>query len=314
MSAMFSPDQFPNPESMHRGVWAPVLFTPNPDTAERLVIAVVALNDSEFHVAAANAAKRLACLYGSAAGTALMVQEASVQALRDDIAARGRNALLDPSFLFSGVSLGDLRDGEAISMMALATSWLEATSSLHLSDLKPVIDQDDAVQTAVATIEAQADNDRLPVLVYKAVEESEPSLGAYFSADIRSRAKKSARPAPQKVFIGFAGTHVVANFATLRTTRPRGMVDHIKRLMWDLARHQDDEASGMVAARRHEMIVHHRDENDPDVDEAKIALLGEMLDDLKDQGAKDGIGVQPRSSVLAIANHVQQSERVTLIQ
>lgn len=314
MNAMFSPDQFPSRESMHRGVWAPVLFTPNPDTAERFVIAVVALNDAGFHVASANAAKKMACLYGSAAATALMVQEASVKALRDDIAARGRDALLNPTFLFSGVSLGELRDGEAASMMTLATSWLAATSSLHQSDSKPVLEQDDAVETAVATIEAQADNDRLPVLVYKAVEESEPELGAFFSADIRSRAKKSPRPAPQKVFIGFAGTHVVANFATLRTTRPRGMVDHIKRLMWDLAQHQDDEASGMVPARRHEMIVHHRDENDPEFDESKIAILKEMLGDLKDQGAKDGIGVQPRSSVLAIASHVQQAERVALIQ
>jgi hypothetical protein len=44
MNAMFSPDQFPSRQSMQRGFWAPVLFAPNPDTADRLVIAVVAVN------------------------------------------------------------------------------------------------------------------------------------------------------------------------------------------------------------------------------------------------------------------------------
>lgn len=62
------------------------------------------------------------------------------------------------------------------------------------------------------------------------------------------------------------------------------------------------------------MIVHHREENDPKFDGSKITILEEMLGDLKYHGAQRGIGVQPRSSVLAIASHVQQAERVTLIQ
>jgi hypothetical protein len=198
-------------------------------------------------------------------------------------------------------------------MAALANSWLVATSSLHKADLQPVADIEDSVETAVATIDAQADNDRLPVLVYKAVEEAEPSLGAFFSADIRSRAKRVSRPAPQKVFIGFAGAKVVANFATLKPKRPRGMIDHIKRLMFDLAQHQEDEARLEPKPRGHEMIVYHRDESDPEFEPAGAASLQDMLGDLREQGSTIGIGVQPQTSVPAIAQYVQFSERSILV-
>lgn len=295
---------------MQRGFWAPVLFAPNPDTADRLVIAVVAVNEAGFYVAQADAAKKLSCLFGSAAATALMVQRATVRALKQDLATRGLAAIKDASLSFSGVSIGKIREGEAATMNALATSWLVATSSLHTAPNRVPAETDDPVEAVVAAIEAHADNERLPVLVYKAVEEAEPSLGSYFSADIRSRAKRTPRPAPQKVFIGFAGSRVVANFATLKPTKPRGMVDHIKRLMWDLAQHQDDDAGMMRDTRTHQMIVFHRDEGDPDFEPSKAVILQEMLHDLREQGAKDGIGVEPRSSVASIAQHVQYSERV----
>jgi hypothetical protein len=271
------------------------------------------VNGAGFHVAKADASKKLACLFGGAAATALFVQDATVKALEADLASRGEDALRAPALPFSGVSIGQIRDGEAASLNALASSWLVATSSLHKQGQQPTPEVEDSVETAVATIEAQADNDRLPVLVYKAVEEAEPELGAYFSADIRSRARRTPRPAPQKVFIGFAGAKVVANFATLKPRRPRGMIDHIKRLMWDLSRHQDEDARLLPSARVHEMIVFHRDENDPDFEQNGAAALQDMLGDLREQGAGSGIGVLPRTSVPAIAQYVQFSERASLI-
>ena len=312
MNIAFTQQMFPSKAGLQRGVWAPVLFTPNPDSPERLVVAVVAAGEAGFHIAVADAAKRLSCLYGDAAATALLVQQSSVKALEADLAARGAAALSDPAPIFSGITIGHVRDGEAASMAELAGSWLDAISSLHQSRRKEVLEPEEAAQAAVAPIEAQADNDRLPVLVYKAVEETDPQLGSYFSADIRSRARKTPRPAPQKVFIGFAGSNVVANFATLKPARPRAMIDHIKRLMWDLARHQDDEATRFTGKRNYEMIVFHRDEADPDFDETKAPVLNEMLADLKEQGGKDGIGVQPRASVSAIADHVRLAERAAV--
>lgn len=313
MNLAFSPDQFPSRARLVSASWAPILFAPNPDTPERLVIAVVAVGTDDFYVAPANSAKRLSCLYGPAASTALMVQEATVRQLREDLAIRGLAAIESPEFLFAGVSLGVIRAGEAENVHELASRWLEAISSIHVADRSAVVEVDEPVQAAVAAIEAQTDNDRLPVLVYKAVEEADPDLGSFFSADIRSRARKAPRPAPQKVFIGFAGSNVVANFATLRpSTRPRGMIDHIKRLMWDLAQHQDDEANRISRQRSHEMIVFSRDSSDPEIDDQKATVLLEMMEDLKEQGAKDEISVQQRSSVGSIADHVRIAERTAV--
>lgn len=311
MNAMFSPEQFPSPASLVRGAWAPILFTPNPDSPERLVMAVAAVNGSDFHVAAADSAKRLACLYGSGAATALMVQQASVEALRDDLAARGRVALEEPVGAFSGVNVGPVREGEATSMRELAAFWLASISSLHHARDQSSEQQDEATIAAVATMEAQVANDRLPILVYRAVEEAEPQLAPYFSSEIRSRAKRWHRSSPQQIFIGYAGSKVVANFATLKPSRPRALIDHIKRLMWDLARHRDEEAGLISTAREYEMIVYRRDENDPEYDDRKGVDLEEMVAGLQEQGRVDDILVQPRSSVPSIATHILTRERAT---
>ena len=308
MSVMFPANAFPSKHTLRRGAWAPVLFAPNPDSSERLVIAVVAVTDGEFHIAAANAGKRLHCLFGPAASTALMVQEAAVASLRAMLVVKGRQALAEPTFPVSGISLGAVRVGEAPSMQALAESWLEATSSLHLPPKAVRVDNEDEVGSAVDAIEAQADNDRLPLLVYRQVEQADPRLADFFSADIRNRSRKS-RAAPQKVFIGFAGQHVVANFATLKPTRARPMIDHIKRLILDLAQHQEDEAGRIAHRRVHEMIVFHRDDLDPEYDDRHHSLLTSMMEDLWAQGSKFNVQVQPRTSVAAIAKHVQTVER-----
>lgn len=309
MIDMFSLTDFPSKRALRRGVWAPVIFTPNPDSVERLVLAVVAVSGTEFHIATANAGKRLNCLFGPAAATVLMAQEAAVAALRAALVTQGQDALSEARFPFSGISLGPVRGGEAPSMQRLADLWLEATSSLHLAQKPVVLANDEDVASAADAIEAQADNDRLPLLVYRQVEQADPDIANFFSSDIRNRSRQR-RPAPQKVFIGFAGQKVVANFATLKPTRPRPMIDHIKRLMLDLAQHQEDEATRIDHQRVHEMIVYHRDESDPEYDERHHALLTDMMDDLWAQGSKFDVKVQPRTSVAAIAKHVQNAERV----
>lgn len=312
MNVNISPERFPSRSSLSRGIWAPVLFAPNPDTPERLVIAVAAIAENGFHVEAADANKKMACLYGPSAATALMVQHASITALREDLATRGQVALEQPQETFSGVSIGAIRVGEAESMEKLARRWLIAISSMHEASSRRSVDTDDSVTTMIEALQSQADNDKLPVLVFRAVEQTAPDLGNYFSADIRSRARKAVRPKPQKVFIGFAGNNVVANFATLKTSRPRQLVDHIKRLMWDLARHRDDEAGQIARQRSHEMIVFRRGEDDPEYDEKKGSELQEIISDLQEQGGKDEILVQSRSSVPSIADHILTVERQTV--
>jgi hypothetical protein len=312
MNIAFSVDQFPSRNALVRGTWAPILFAPNPDTPERLVLAVAAVSDAEFFIAAADASKRLACLYGPAAATALLAQQSAVKALREELAGSGKAALDRVEFAFSGLSVGKQREGEATSMQELATRWLVTIASLHDEKLRAPAEQDDFAENAVAAIEAQADNDRLPVLVYKALEEIDPQLGSYFSAEIRSRARRAPRPAPHKVFIGFAGSNVVANFATLKPARTRVMVDHVKRLMWDLARFRDDEAARISRERTYEMMVYRRGDDDPEYDPRKAAEVGEMVQDLEEQGAKDAIRVQSRTAVGQIADHLRLVERAAL--
>jgi hypothetical protein len=61
------------------------------------------------------------------------------------------------------------------------------------------------------------------------------------------------------------------------------------------------------------MIVYHRDESDPEFEPAGAASLQDMLGDLQEQGSTIGIGVQPQTSVPAIAQYVQFSERSMLV-
>lgn len=307
MTIMTSADRFPSRSSLVRGCWAPILFSPNPDSPERLVLAIAAVGESGFYVAAADSAKRLACLYGASAATALMVQETTIDALNDDLAARGRDALEKPQTFFSGISIGRIREGEARTIEDLAIAWLRSTSSLHYSKQSKVIAADEAADEVVAAIQARADNDRLPVLVYKEVEKGQPTLGNFFSADIRYRARKTVKPKPQTVLIGFAGSRVVANFATLKTERPRPLIDHIKRLMWDLARHRDTDFRHLDQ-RDHQMIVFRRGVEDPEFDERKARELDEMVNELGEQGEKDDIRVEARASVGAIASHIVNLE------
>ncbi|MGJ3629840.1 hypothetical protein AB5I41_28955 [Sphingomonas sp. MMS24-JH45] len=89
--------------------------------------------------------------------------------------------------------MGQVREGQATSVQKLAQDWLVATSSLHAPIKAQAVEIEDPVEAAIATIDAQANNDRLPVLVYKAVERVDPELGGYFAADIRSRAAKGSR-------------------------------------------------------------------------------------------------------------------------
>jgi hypothetical protein len=309
MSIAIPTEWFPSRAAYVKAEWAPLMFAPNPDTPERLVIGVAAVNERGFYVAPAESAKRLTCLYGAAAVTALLVQDSSISLLREDLAGRGRDALWHPHVPFSGVSVGSVREGEAQSLQELAEQWLRSISSVHEAPTAGRVEAEEAVESAVSAIRTQTDNDRLPVLVYREIEETAPPLGAYFSSEIRLRAKKGLRTKPQNVFIGFAGSRVVANFATLRpTTRPRPAIDHIKRLMWDLARHRDTEVGLISTQRSHEMIVFHRDENDPEIDEKRAEDIKEMLGDLREQGSKEDILVQPRSSVGSIADHIRIAE------
>src|ERR1043165_3789268 len=106
-------EQFPQFERTVRAKWAPVLLSPIIGSPERLVVAVVAVSDNNFCIEEANALRKLECLFGKAAETAVFAAETAIEELRADLARRGIDALTEPTPIFSGISVGPVSEGEA---------------------------------------------------------------------------------------------------------------------------------------------------------------------------------------------------------
>ena len=309
MINIFSSDNFRRNGNWVAGRWAPLLFSPNPDCADRFVIGAVAVSESDVFVARVRADERFKCLFGDAAEMALKIQKATLDYVEKAVADLGSEIFSSSDLAFSGVRFGDIREGEAASMRELALRSLKLASILHL-------DLDEALKEICISDEstpgtAPINNDRLPILVYKNIEKSDQEIARHFSSQIRE-GKRQAAGGPQKVFIGFAGDQVVANFATLKPTRNRSLIDHIKRLMWDLSQYQMSEAATISTSRRYEMMLYRRGETDPEYDEKNDSRLDEIISDFEDQGKRDGINVRAQTSVDGIASHIRLSERPNL--
>ncbi|MFW2351096.1 hypothetical protein [Qipengyuania sp.] len=303
--------RFPSRDRLSVGKWRPIFFRPHPDSPEQFIIGLVAWNGEAAVTLPANATRKLKCLFGESSETVLLAQKAAITSVRDHLNLAGVQSLEEIKFGFSGICLGDERVGEAKDARALATYWLNRISSLHVNT--PEVDTVEGDDEPTDGFGARISNDRLPVLVYHAIEKDEPNLADFFSSEIRYRAKRAPKPPPQKIFIGFAGDGLVANFATLRPSRSRVMVDHVKRLMWDLARYRDNEQGLLPSERKFEMVVYRRPVDDPELTLAQDDQLQEMIFDLGEQGAKEDIGVQSRDSVEGIAKFLQRSEMRTMV-
>lgn len=301
---------FPSRDQLAVGKWRPIFFRPHPDSPEQFILGLIAWNGDGAVALPANAARKIKCLFGESSETVLLAQNAAMTAVRDQLSRAGVQSLDGMKFGFSGICLGDEQVGEARDAESLATYWLNRVSALHINTPEiGVVAGDD--EEPLEAFSAKISNDRLPVLVYHAVERTDPILADFFSSEIRYRAQRAPKPAPQKIFIGFAGAGLVANFATLRPSRSRVMVDHVKRLMWDLARYRDNEQGLLPSERKFEMVVYRRPIDDPELTRAQDDQLKEMISDLGDQGAKEDIGVQSRESVEGIAKFLQRSEMRT---
>lgn len=299
---------FPSKDRLQNGQWRPILLRPHPDSPDQFVVGIVAWTATDKACFAADAARRIRCVFPDAAQTILLAQQAAIAAVNEALVKYGPSGLDGMEFGFSGIALGEPRVGEALDASSLARYWLDRTSSLHKksTQTQPIDDQQESADEMMAV---QVNNDRLPVLVFHAVEKRNPDLIDFFSRDIRFKAKRISRPAPQKVIVGFSGNGVVANFATLKPTRSRVMIDHVKRLMWDLSRARDDEVGLLPLERQFQMVVYRRPKDDPELTESQDEQLREMISDLSDQGAKDEIGVETRHTVEGIASYLAQSEQ-----
>lgn len=281
--------------------WAPVFLEPIMGSAERLVVAVVAVSEDSFHLEAANALRRLECLYGKSAQTAIFAAQVAFDDLRSDLAARGIAAIRDPKPIMSGISVGEISEGEASSVKEVASSWMSALSSLY-----------SAQQVAPFEVEIPAEDqeitrgsvvDRLPGLVMDYVVDHRPGLEPFFSEEVRAHKERRRRRNSHAVFIDFSGSFLVANFGTLLMNNRAQAVDKIKRRLWDLKVDRDKQKGSMIA-RTHEMIVQHPAYDDPQITERQARNIGEALDALEQQADQEDLRLRALISVAHIGDHI----------
>lgn len=291
---------FPSIDGTTSCRWAPVLLSPILDSPERLVIGVVAANDSGFHLERANALARLRCLFGKAAETAVFAAEVALDELVESLAQRGVEAVQERALVFSGVILGSVRVGEGNSLSAIARTWMGALSSLYEIRNEPI----EAVLVAEEADDGTVrGSDRLPILVLEDVIAKNPAYGRYFSEEIQARRQRRSKVAD--IGIDFSSPDLVANFATLGPTAQAKSVDRIKRKLFDLIVKRDAEQSSFLP-RSHEMIVYSPGIADPLVSEKQREMLDEVHDELGEQSKREEIGFLPVTGVPQITQRIFQ--------
>ena len=299
------PEQFPSLNQPVRAKWAPIFLSPVLGSPERLVIGVVAVNGSGFHIERANALRRFECLYGAAAETAIFAAELALDELEADCAGRGMDALTDPHPGFSGVSIGNVSEGEAPSLAEIARTWMTSLSSLHDADKALALEATTARE--LVDLDLERTTERLPSLVLDYVKNRRAGLERFFNEDIRDQRERRRRSKVHGVIIDFSGSHLVANFGTLRPLNRATSVDRIKRRMWDLKVNRDTER-GTIATRTHEMIVQHPTADDPQVTERQYTAITEAISDLSEQAQKEEISFTSMTNVAQIGDHVLAAE------
>jgi len=285
-------ESFPGVFETQRGRWAPIYLSPILGSPERLIIAVVAVNDTGFHIEAANSLKKLECLYGRAAETAIFASEVALNELRSLLSDRGKEALTEGALVFSGVNVGAVSDGEARSLPDLARTWMAALSSLYryeaaeLVQRAPIEQIDDGV----------GPQDRLPLLVLDHVNSIRPALGNYFSEEIRLQLRRRPKSKIAGVSIDFSGPKLVANFATLQANTQATAVDRIKRKMFDLKVRRDEDGR-LLPQRLHEMIVFTPPRESLSLNERQLERLDDALYELTFQSSREGFNFRAMHGV-----------------
>lgn len=291
---------FPSRATHVRARWAPLLFSPRPDSPEQLVIGIAVVSANGFYLAEANAWRRMHCLFDAGADTAMLAVRVAFDRMRKALTTGGQQAFEQFVSPFSGISLGPAQVGEAQSERALAELWLSATSSLYDKALAA------GAETVTVPAKRTPRGDRLPILVREYVEQRRPGLAQAFSPEFQSAVRQPRVP-PQQVRIAFSGSALVANFATLPAKRSKSTIEHIKSLVWDLEQARERDHYGM--SRRYEMLVQHQGRDDPQITARQYDGVLEVLDELGEQARARDLTMLPYSSVPNIGNHLLEIER-----
>lgn len=297
---------FPNKHGLVTADWAPLLVRPIAGSPETLVAAVAAANGQGFHLEPANALVRLQCLYAVNAKAVEFAIQASIEMWQSAIAQRGIAALGDPPAMFTGVSIGEIRRGENTSVQEIARSWLAALSSLHdpskLSKAPALIL--DAQMMAVQP----RPKDRLPRLVFDAMEERNSNLASNFRDDIREMGQKLKRRAKLRaydVIVDYNSNVQSVNFVTLKSAGAKTSIDAVKRGMHDLRLSRDGAANDDKPYR---LVLQRPAPNDPQFTEQRLAQIAEAVEELKAQTIGEGLQFSDHAQVEEIAVELERKE------
>ncbi len=307
MKVLLSSSQFPSAASNIRALWAPVLLEPISGSYERLVVGVAVASGTEFHLEFANALERLKCFYGDSAVGVVAAVKLAAKCLEADLSRRSVEAISAPNPAVSGIFIGQCREAEGSSLKAISQSWMMALSSLYV---KPLVLEDivSVERMDIATTsDAMQSGDRLPFLVCDFVKGQRAGFANYFSSDLREGRARRIKGSSHKVVIDFSGSHLVANFGTLKAGALTGSVNLIKRRLWDLKVERDREPNEGFR-RNHEMILQRPPKDDPQVSERQQANISEALKELEVQADQEELRLRPMGSVQEIGQHLLNLE------
>ncbi|MGO6702251.1 hypothetical protein ACCS33_22805 [Rhizobium ruizarguesonis] len=294
---------FPMMATSVQANWAPILLAPIAGSYERFVVGVAAVNDTGFHLELANSLERLRCFYGeNAVGIANAILIAG-NYLRHDLARRSYEALIKPDPAVSGITVGELREGEGASLEAIAQSWIAALSSLYAQGSGSVV----AVDFEEIAAESEASGDRLPFMVCEYVKNQRDGLARFFSPDLLTGNGHRSRRSNQEPVIDYSGSRLVANFGTLRVSALSRSFELVKLRLWDLNTVQVRERETMIH-RDYELILQRPAKGDPQVSDKQWQKLDGALQELEEQADEKKLRLRPLETVGEIGEHVLRLE------
>lgn len=291
---------FPAFKESIQAKWCPIFLEPIIGSYEKLVVGVVVVSESDFHLEIANRLDKLSCLYGSGADGLVFAIKIATNYLQEDLSLRGLDALSNPSLIVSAISIGEIREAMGENLAEIGKSWLSSLTSLYESETTVQFANDDLSDIVQSTA-----IDKLPSLIFSYIQQKRVGLGAFFREDIREGRRRTGNN--YNVLIDFSGSRLVANFGTLKAGSISKSVNIIKHRLWDLKVNRD-EANETFLSRDYEMIVQMPHRDDPQITRRQQTSLRDSFHALEEQADKEELRLRSLSTVEEIGQRIMEAE------
>ncbi|MEH6808568.1 MAG: hypothetical protein V7651_06920 [Hyphomonas oceanitis] len=300
---MMSKIKFPQKADIQEAQWAPILLEPIEGSYERLVIGVAVLGASDYHIESANALHRLECFYGINAPAIEMAIQMTCEHLKHDIMERGTSAIMLPKLVLSSASLGEVRVAQGASMEVIARSWMKTLSSIYETTATKIPDEK-LVQQRLPD-RAVKTRDSIPELVLEYVDARNSDVVQNFNRTLIEGHSRRSFKNSHEVVIDYSGKNLFANFGSIEVGKLASSVDKIKRRLWDLKVHRDN--NHRVDA--HQMLIHRPPQGSKLGSQRQIDNIEEAVESLEQQADQEEIRLLAFTSVEAIGERLLKVEQ-----